>query len=98
PLARERSVDRGEQRVDAGVLGFHLFQQGEVAGPVRHLALETGPQPDVLDAVVDEELGLEVLPARLDTGGASFPGGRGRLEPDEVPPEGVGGRVYFGKR
>ena len=56
-------VHASEQRGELGVLGFHLVDQGELAGPARHGGAKTGPQVGVLHAVVDEELGLEVLPA-----------------------------------
>jgi hypothetical protein len=93
----QRLVDGGKQRVDLGMLGLHLVEQGEVARAAGHSSLQRGPQVAVLDAVMDKELGLEVLPACADLGDAGFPGGRSRRKPVQVAPEGVVGRVHQGE-
>src|SRR5262249_37236576 len=62
--------------------------------PARCRAANARPQVDVLDAVVQEELGLEVLPARADPRGVSRPGGRRGREAAQAAPEGVMGHVH----
>jgi len=93
----QSGVDGGEQRVDLGVLCLHLVQQGEAGGPARCRAANARPQVAILHAVVQQQLGLEVLPARTDPRGVSRAGGPCHGEAAQVAPEGVVGRVHHGE-
>jgi hypothetical protein len=95
---RDRFTDRGDgllaliDPADQALL-IHLV----IPVSARGRAANAGPQVGVLDAVVQQELGLEVLPARADPSGVSRPGGRGRCEAAQVAPEGIVGHVHHGE-
>jgi len=36
-------IDRGEQRVESGVLRFHLVDQSQITAPFRHDEAKAGP-------------------------------------------------------
>jgi hypothetical protein len=55
-----------------------------------------GPRTTAV-AVVEEEMGLGVLPTFADRGAASFPGGGGGHGPVKVALEGVVGHVHHGE-
>src|SRR5450755_415230 len=84
----EGVVDPGQQRVDAGVLGLHRVEHGDVTG-LGDLRPQGRPEQFVLGGVVDVQLVLEGRPAgpyggfrgpaRLDRGGQA----------PKVPVEGV---------
>jgi hypothetical protein len=88
-------IDRREQRIELGVFSFHLVDEGQVSAPTPYDLAELGPKVDVLDAVVEEKLGLEVLPP--NRGSAAVTVCCGRNEPIEVTPEGVVGCVHHGE-
>ena len=81
--------------LEPAVLALHVVKKPGGTGASGGRRGDRGPQVGVLDAVVDEELGLEDVPAPPQTGGVAGRGGLG--EQSEVSAEGVVGDEHHGE-